>query len=83
MISEFMLNIVFGIVTRFLNLLPDFTFPAVFVNAIDAFAGIIRVVGYLLPMGTVRTIVGAMVIITIFRIGVSTVRTIWEMLPFV
>jgi len=80
MIGEFVLNIVFSIVSGFLSLLPDFEF-AVDSSAFDYFLGIVRVASYMLPMGTVSIILGLIVHLTIFRIVISFIKTIWDLLP--
>ena len=80
MVSEFLINIVFNIVSVFLSGLPDISW-SVDTTAFDYFIGIIQVVGYLLPMDTVANIAGLVVALTIFRIGVAGVKTIWDLLP--
>lgn len=80
MIGEFVLNIVFSIVSGFLSLLPDFEF-SVDSSAFDYFLGIVRVASYMLPMGTVSIILGLIVHLTIFRIVISFIKTIWDLLP--
>ena len=83
MIGEFLLNIVFGIVTGFFSILPEFTMPALLVDAFDLFGGIIRVACYLLPMDTITVIIGIIIFTTIFRIVISLGKTIWDLLPLV
>lgn len=82
MISEFFINIVFNIVSGLLSMLPDVTW-SVESTAFEYFLGIIRVAGYMLPMNTVGAIAGLVVALTLVRIVVSAIRTIWDLLPLV
>lgn len=81
MISEFFLNIVFGISRGFLSLAPDISW-SVDTTAFTFVQDILSVVGYFLPMGTVRTIVGLIIALTIFRVFVALGKTLWDLLPF-
>ena len=82
MIGEFLLNIVFKIVTDILSLLPSFEIN-VDSTAFEYFLGIVRVASYMLPMGTVSAIVSLIVSLTIFRIVIAFIKTIWDLLPVV
>ena len=82
MVTEFLLNIVWFILKPLLDLLPTVeiniasdTFN-IFYNAVEA-------VCYLLPMSDIIIMVGIVFSITVFRIIVSFIRTIWELLPMV
>ena len=82
MISEFLLNIVFGIVSGFLSLIPKFNIdidPTFF----DYFLGLVRAGSYMLPMGTVSAIISIIVSLTIFRIVIAFIKSIWDLLPVV
>ena len=82
MIGEFLLNIVFNIVSGFLSLLPSIDF-SVDSTVFEYFLGIVRVAGYMLPMGTVSVILSLIVNLTIFRIVIAFIKTIWDLLPVV
>lgn len=82
MISEFLLNIVFAISTGFFKVAPDISWN-VDTGAFTYVRDILSVVGYLLPMNTVRQIVSLIIAITIFRVFVSLGKTIWDLLPIV
>lgn len=82
MISEFFLNIIFGIVSNMFDALPDISW-SVDSTAFDYIIGILKVVGYMLPWGTVATIIGLIVALNIFRFGVAVIKTIWDLLPLV
>ena len=82
MISEFFLNIIFQIVTWLFSFLPNIawnTRSASFQGIMD----IIRVAGYMLPLNTIGTIAGVIVSITVFKIVITIIRTIWDILPIV
>ena len=82
MISEFLLNIVFQIVEWILTPLPEIAIPTVMARD-STFFGMVRCVLYLLPLDTIGTIVGLIVAIAGFRIIISIVKTIWDLLPIV
>lgn len=82
MIIETMLDIVFRIVEGVLSILPNFSWSvenSFFSSALD----LLRVACYLLPMGTVVSIITIINLLLIFRIAISIIKTIWELLPLV
>ena len=81
MISEFFLNIIFKFLSGMLNLLPDVSW-SVDTTAFSYFLDIVRIVGYLVPAQTVYAIITLMVAFTVFRIIISLIKTIWDLLPF-
>lgn len=81
MISEFLLNIVFGISHGALSLLPEISLD-VDSSSFEYFLAIVRSACYLLPMGTVGTIISIIIVISVWRIGVSIVKAVWDVLPF-
>ena len=82
MISEFFLNIVFGLVSGFFSLMPDITW-SVETTAFQYFMDILKFSGYLFPWGTVVSIVSVIFSICVFRIAVAFIKTIWDLLPLV
>ena len=82
MISEFFLNIIFGIVSGMLEVLPDITW-SVDTSAFSYFIGILQVAGYMLPMGAVGAICSLIVVFTIVRIIIAVIKTLWDLLPLV
>ena len=81
MISEFFLNIIFKFLSGMLNLLPDVSW-SVDTTAFSYFLDIVRIVGYLVPAQTVYAIITLIVAFTVFRIIISLIKTIWDLLPF-
>lgn len=81
MISEFFLNIVFGIVSGFFALLPDFSW-SVETSAFSYFMSILKVAGYMFPWGTVVAIASLIVGLSIFRVVIAFIKSIWDLLPF-
>ena len=85
MIGEFLLNIVFGVVT---GILDGFSHFGIFNIVWDvgsakwsAFFDIVRSVCYFLPVDTISTIVGLIVSFGIFRAVIRLIITIWDLLP--
>lgn len=80
MIVEGILNGVFAIVEALLRLLPDISWN-LDTTAFNVFLDILEMVCYLLPMPTIVTIVTLVIGLVTFRIIISLIRTIWELLP--
>lgn len=81
MITEFTLECVFDCVNFVLDLLPEISW-SVDSTGFSYFLGILQTVGYFMPMGTVCSIFFVSFCITIFKILISAVSTIWDLLPF-
>ena len=82
MIVETMLDLVFKIVEGVLSILPNFTWSvenSFFSTALD----MIRVACYLLPMGTVVSIITIINLLLVIRIAIAIIKTIWDLLPLV
>lgn len=82
MISEFMLNIIFNLVSGMLSILPDISW-SVDLSVLQPFFDLVSVACYLLPMNTVLSIFGYVLAFCIFRIVVSIIKTVWDLLPLV
>lgn len=82
MVSEFFLNIIFQIVEWLLSGLPEIIVDFSGVDT-SVFIGCVRCVLYLLPLGTINAIIGIIIAVSGFRIFISIVKTIWDLLPLV
>lgn len=82
MVTEFVIDLIYKIVSGLLTLLPDFSWD-VESSVFSYFIGILQAAGYMLPMDTVGIIVGLIVALTTFRIVISIIKTIWDLLPIV
>lgn len=82
MVSEFLLDIVFNIVTGILDATPlgSFVFD-ITADTLSPFLSIVQTVMYFLPVGAISAIIGLIVSFAIFRAGIRLVVTIWELLP--
>lgn len=80
MFIEALLNLVFGAIEGFLELLPDVQWT-VEGSVFDAFLDILSMVCYLLPMPTVITIFGIVCGFAMFKAIISLIKTIWDLLP--
>ena len=80
MIGEFVLDIVFNIVSSFFAFVPvEWTVD----TSVFEFAGdVLAVIAYLLPWEHVVAIVSLIFAVTLFRCAVSLGVTIWDLLPF-
>ena len=81
MIGEFFLNIVFALVSGFFNLMPDFSW-SVETSVFGYFMSILRVAGYMFPWATVVAISGLIVGLSIFRVVIAFIKSVWDLLPF-
>ena len=81
MIGEFFLNIVFGFVSGVFELLPDIAWT-VDTSAFGYFSDILKVAGYMFPWGTVVAIAMLIFGLGLFRLVISFIKTIWQLLPF-
>ncbi len=82
MITELILGIFFDIIMGFFSLLPafDWIVPTSWVGFVqDAMS----VVGYLLPMGTVQSIISLIFTFIIFRAVMALIRLIRDFLPII
>ena len=80
MIGEFLLSIVFNIVESALSVLPAFDWnikASFFQSALD----MVRLAGYMLPMDTIGAIISIVFVLILWRIAISILKTIWDILP--
>lgn len=82
MITQGLITILFNIASGFFNLLPDISW-SVDTSAFEYFISILKVAGYVFPWGTVVAIVMIVFSISMFRIVISFIKTIWDLLPLV
>lgn len=82
MITESILGLVLSVLHGIMTLVPDIdiTVPADFATSAIQY---LNVAFYILPMGTVFSICSLIVLLQVFRIAVSLVKTIWALLPLV
>jgi len=81
-ITEKLLDFFFAIASGLLSLLPSTTWD-VNTSAWQYFKDILNGICYFLPLGTVTAIITLIISLTVFRIFVSFVKTIWGYIPFV
>ncbi len=82
MISEFVLNLAFGILSEMLSVLPEISWN-VETMPIEYICDVISVVYYLLPVDTIHRIIVIYIALNIFRILISIPKAIWDLLPIV
>lgn len=82
MVTELFLNIIFQLVEWILSPIPNLSLNLNW-GATSSFWGVVRCVLYMLPLGTIAAIVSLLILISTFRIFVSIVKTIWDLLPLV
>lgn len=88
MVTEKILDFLFLIADKLLSLLPELTYSQSigsqnFWGQYGGFWKYVEMVAYLLPLNTLATIVTLVLAFSLFRIGVSVIRSVWDLLPFV
>lgn len=81
MIIENILNAIFIPLNGLLALLPNISWN-VDSSVFTKFFEVLRMACYFLPMGTVVGVFTLIIAIQGFRIVVSVIKTIWQLLPF-
>ena len=81
MIFEAIFNVIFYPLYGLLSLLPDISWE-VHPDVFESFFAFIRLAGYLLPMGTVLSILKYVVLFNVFKILISIIKTVWNLIPF-
>ena len=82
MITSALINGLLSIVGGFFSILPDISWNVESGN-FQTFLDIVGSIAYLLPLGTINSILTLTVGFFIFRAIVSLIKTIWELLPIV
>lgn len=82
MIPEFFINIGFSLLESLLSVLPDVSI-SFDTGILSTFFDFIDVALYIFPFQTVAFVIGAVISFNVFKIIISSVRTIWDLLPFV
>lgn len=82
MIVEGVLNSLIGIFTGLFSYLPEVPFDfSPFYDVVEGLCIFFQYVFYFFPMDTVIFCVYVVLFIQLFRIVVSFIRTLWELLP--
>ena len=82
MITSALINGLLSIVGGFFSILPDISWNVASGN-FQTFLDIVGSIAYLLPLGTINSILTLTIGFFIFRAIVSLIKTIWELLPIV
>ena len=54
-----------------------------FLSGIPLFVSFLQVIAYILPRGNILPLIILTISIIVLKIGISVVKTIWSLLPFV
>lgn len=81
MITQAILDILFGVATIVLGLTNPFTI-AFDLTALSTFFDIIASINYLFPLSAVVWILGIVIALQVFRIIVAFVKFLWDIIPF-
>ena len=81
MIPEAIIDVFYNILVGLLEFLPDVSW-SVDGSVYSTFLGFISVILYFFPMNTVFTIFSIVVTLMVFRIFISLIKTLWDLIPF-
>lgn len=82
MVSEFFINLVWALVKPLIDMMPAVELN-VSTESFRFFLDSCSAVSYLLPMTDIAIMIGIIIAITAFRVIISFIKTIWELLPLV
>ena len=82
MITDKMLEIVFNFLNSFLDMLPVMDVDVDF-SVLNAFLDILGVCLYFFPWQKVAPILAIIILLQVWRILISIIKVIWQLLPFV
>ena len=80
MVTELLFDFLFDILFSLLEKLPDYNIE-IPETAITSALDWIRLAGYLLPMDAILNCFQIILYLALFRIVISLVKTIWEIIP--
>lgn len=84
MITEKIIDFLFLIVEKILSILPSVSYSSSISQMNQSvFWQYVQMVAYLIPLRAVAPIVVLIISFSFFRLAVSIVRTVWDLLPFV
>lgn len=81
MLFEVLLDLIFSLVYGLFSAMPNI-YWTVDEGAMSTFLGFISVVLYFLPVKTFVTLFGIVLSIILFKVFISIIKTIWDLLPF-
>ena len=83
MIFNPLLNIINSLITILLLPLQAISISIDFISGISFLHSFFAVIYYLLPIDNILPLIFFVIVITIFKIVISLIKTIWELLPIV
>lgn len=82
MVTDKLLDIVFNFLMSFLEKLPAMDLKVDF-SVVNSFLDAVGFALYFFPWQKVLPILGLIILLQVWRIVISIIRVIWEVLPFV
>lgn len=82
MITEKLIDILFGVTSGLFSILPDVSWN-VNTSAFEYLRSAVEMICYLIPLGTVKAILALIISISIFRAFVALFWVVRDLLPFV
>lgn len=81
MIVQALLDLLFGVVSIGLGLLPQINI-AFDAASLVTFFDVIASINYLFPLSTVVKILSIVIVMQVFRIVVAFIKFVWDLIPF-
>ncbi len=82
MITEKLIDILFAVTSGLFSILPDVSWD-VNTSAFEYLRSVLEMVCYLIPLGTVKTLIALIISIAVFRAMVALFWVIRDLLPFI
>ena len=80
MVTEGIFNFLFGALEMMMTFFPFFNIEIDF-DTIQVFFDIVKSISYLLPMDTIVDLIQITIAVMGFRIVISSIKTIWNLIP--
>lgn len=88
MITEFLIDIIFGIINPLMNILPgvagvidNLLNNATVVSALRIFTEYLELVTYLIPVYAFKPIFAVIISVWLFKVVINILKTLWGILP--
>lgn len=82
MITEKLIDILFAVTSGLFSILPDVSWD-VNTSSFEYLRSVLEMVCYLIPLGTVKTLIALIISIAVFRAMVALFWVIRDLLPFI
>lgn len=83
MIVDLFLLVLQGVLNIILSPLTIVNIAIDFISGITVFTSFLQVIAYILPWSNILPLIVLSISLILLRIGISIVKTVWDLIPFV